>query len=447
MNETKIIKNITDDFFERREKYKILYQENTHLFFENIDAIFNKIELPRNYYLNLSSYFFPFMETIINITGCILPIRVKMLFKNIINKLMIDMLNINNQDLMCDIDEESLRESIKSVSNHSLNFINFINEFDEIDEESKSIFVKEFLLGTMCCFIMRLVSKDINYKLWFYVQSLWIIFDNIIDIPSLKRNKGLIKETIVFLKEKIYNRSLKEIMEYIKYSKEPCLKILKKIILMDNLSKEAKENILKKLGDLYEYSYSIKGLKNEKEAIDKRKIIEITILKCKKSLDIFDYAIIRDKDESRDYKLAFIIQLLDDFTDLRADMENRNNTIFTNKNETLLDRAVNVIILLEYVNKEFPVLLNIFSLAIIGYTDYNKEYLPEVIVKKMKSYVWINYESCNIEKCYDLISNLQFISKLTKIYLNNDLLSNDYNKLTDNEIIAEMNLINMENKY
>ena len=56
----------------------------------------------------------------------------------------------------------------------------------------------------------------------------------------------------------------------------------------------------------------------------------------------------------------------------------------------------------------------------------------------MKEYAHINYEQCNVNRVLNLMMNINFVEKSFKIYLNNDMISNDYNKLSNEQIINEI---------
>ena len=427
--EKNIIKNIINDFTTKKQHYQDIFSNNEEELLSKVDEIFKNLSIPNNsYYYHLSTYFLTFVEKAVNVVDNILPENICNIVKNIINKIFIDILDLNKH-------ESYIKELLNNICNHSLNFCKFLDNYKEIDIKTKQIFIKEFLLASFLPFMIIPIGYIKNYDLWFYIQSIWIIFDNIMDIPDLKNKLCLIKETIFFFENKIYDKSYNEIYKYITISDEPCLKLLKKIFDL-NIGNGDKINICKRFAKLYRYSYSIKGFNKEKES-DGKKIIEISILKTRKSLSIFQCSLNVYLGKVKDqYYISLIIQLFDDFVDLQDDIKDNNITLFLK--DSKIDRAINIIILLEYVNKHFPELNNFFLIAYIAYIDHNKEYLPKSFTNKVKEYAHINYEQCNVNRVLNLMMNINFVEKSFKIYLNNDMISNDYNKLSNEQIINEI---------
>ena len=432
-NEKKIIKEIINNFFEKKELYKKNHLNNNNFLHSKLDNLYNNLNIPNNnYYYHLSTYFLNFMEKSVIMFDKYLPSQVCNIIKNIVNKLFLDILELNKHD-------NYIKELLNNISNHTLNFKTFLNNYENIDNNMKKIFIKEFLIASYLPIMILPYGKIINFDLWFYITSIWVIFDNIMDIPDLRNQYNIISETTLFFKNKIYKKSYNEIFNFIKNSNEPCLKILFNIFLLDNIDDNIKIDICKRFAKLYKYSYEVKKFKEEKETSNLQKIVEIAILKCKKSLNIFKYALKTNNiNEIEEYNICLIVQLMDDFVDLTGDNEIDNNTLFINKKQDNIDKLINLIILLENINKYMPELNNFYLLLVIAFSDYNSKYLDLYYVNKLKKLVNIDFRNCNVKKVLKLMENLNFVEKGIQIYLNNDLISNDYYKLNEEEIIKEI---------
>lgn len=432
-NEKKIIKEIINNFFENKELYKKKHMNDNNFLNNKLDKLYANLNIPNNnYYYNLSSYFLYFMKKSVNIFEKYLPVKICNIIKNIVNKLFLDVLELNKHD-------KYIKVLLNNISNHTLNFLKFLDNYENIDNNMKKIFIKEFLIASYLPIMILPYGKIENFDLWFYITSVWVIFDNIMDIPDLRNKYEMIKETSLFFKNKIYKKSYDEIFNFINNSNEPCLKILSKIFLLDNIDNNIKIEICKRFAKLYKYSYEVKKFKEEKETSNLNKIVEIAILKCKKSLNIFKYALnANDMNEKEEYNICLIVQLMDDFVDLIGDNEINNNTLFINKKQDKIDKIISLIILLENINKYIPELNNFYLLLVIAFSDYNSKYLDLEYVNKLKKNVNIDFQNCNVTKILELMGNLNFVEKGIKIYLSNDLVSNDYYKLNEEDIIKEI---------
>lgn len=431
MNDEKhYIENIIEDFICKKIKYQELF-DNKQLLFDKLDKIFNNLDITNSYYyFYLSSYIFTFIKKI-SFVYEVAPKNVCNVFKNIIHELFIDIFKLKHIDLY-------VKELLENLCNNCLYFCNFINDYKEFNEEIKQIFVREYCIASFSSILMIPIVRIKNYKLWCYIQSIWVIYDNIRDTKDLNNKIKMINNTSLFFKEKIYNKSYEEIYDYILKNEDICLKLLKNIFDLDNLSKEDKINICKKFSKLYNFSYSDKGFKNEKESLGKN-TLNISILKSKLSLDIFAYSFdFININIEKIYMFCFIIQLTDDFIDLQEDINNSNNTIFLEDNQT--NKCINIIILIEYINTYFPELNNFALLLYIISIDYNKQLLEDDFVNYIKQKLNIDYNNFNLIEIFNIFMNIDLIKKILLMYLSN-ITNYDYEKMSKDEILNKIKSI------
>ena len=411
-----------------------------------LDKLYNYLNnlnyLDNDYNYNLSRYFLNFVEKSLMRSDENISINEYNITKNIVYNLYTELLVLNQHDNYIKLLNDNynyIKYVVNNISKYLLIFKTFLDSYDNIDNNMKIYFIKEFLIASSTTICIIPFGKIKNFDLWFYITSIWIIFDNIMDIPDLKNKYELIKESCIFFKNKIYKKSYNDIVNFISNSNEPCLKFLNKIFLLDNIDNNTKIKICKKFAKLYKYSYEVKKFKQEKETSNLNKIIKISILKCKKSLDIFKYSLeLNNMNKVKEYNICLIIQLMDDFVDLIDDYKTNNNTIFINKKQDNIDRLITLIILLEKINKYMPELKIFFLLLVIVISDYNSEFLDLEYVNKLKNKVNIDFKNFNVNKVLKLMEDNNFIEKCFKIYLNNNLLSKDYYKLNKEEIINEI---------
>ena len=424
------INNIINNFINTKKKYKDLFS-NKDLLDDKLNTIFEKLDINNsNYYYYLSTYIFTFLKNTSFVYN-VVPENVCNIFKNIINELFIDLFKLNHID-------KYINELLKNLCNNCLYFCDYIDKYKELDNEIKQIFIREYCIASFSCILMIPIVRINNYKLWCYIQSIWIIYDNIRDMIKLNNKIELINNTTLFFKEKIYDKSYDEIYEYLVTNNDICLNMLKNIFDLDNLSDNDKIDLCKKFSILYNFSYSNKGFKNEKESSGFH-TLNISIIKSKLSLDIFAYSFdFIDMNMEKLYMFSFILQLTDDFIDLQEDIKNNNNTIFLKENKK--NRCITIIILIEYIILYFPELNNFALLLYIISIDYNKDLLEEHFVNYIKKKLNINYNNFNLTEIFNIFMNIDLVKKLLSMYLSNIL---DYNidKLSKNDILNKIKTI------
>ena len=97
--EKNIIKNIINDFTTKKQHYQDIFTNNEDELLNKVDEIFKNLSIPnKNYYYHLSTYFLTFVEKAVNVVDNILPENICNIVKNIINKIFIDILDLNKHE-------------------------------------------------------------------------------------------------------------------------------------------------------------------------------------------------------------------------------------------------------------------------------------------------------------------------------------------------------------
>ena len=134
--EKNIIKNIINDFTTKKQHYQDIFTNNEEEILSKVDEIFKIVTIPnKNYYYYLSTYFLTFIENAVNVVDNILPVNICNIVKNIINKIFIDILELNKH-------ESYIKELLNNINIHCLNFSKFLDNYKEIDIKTKQIFIK-----------------------------------------------------------------------------------------------------------------------------------------------------------------------------------------------------------------------------------------------------------------------------------------------------------------
>lgn len=422
--ENNILKEIIIDYNNKYNKYikKSKFELN-----EIIDKICKDIT-PSNdkYYYKLTENILDYIKKIIYKYKTDLPLNTYITFQNILYYQFNNNLysSVNNFEL---VERKSkIRKHLNTLFKYNIKFCKFIDKYKKLDYDTKGIFMREFFLASIMPYIFISKHKIKNFKVWYYIRCLWIIFDNICDMKDLNTKHFLIKNTKMFFINKIYEKSYDEIIFYLETNNEPCLKIFKKLFKLKDISKEKKIGICKIFAKLFYYSY--KSKKNEK-LTSLNDVLTKTIIKAKLSMDICSYCFDYKFDKLIEfYKFSFMIQLIDDFIDIKEDIYDENITLFTRDNINL-NRTINIFILIEYLNELLPDIdKNIIKAIIIG-LDNGKEKFDKTIVDLFKKNLNINYNNFNLTNILDILSDQNFIKNISLLFLHNNILTNDDDKI------------------
>jgi len=293
------------------------------------------------------------------------------------------------------------------------------------------------------------IGKVKNFILLEKIFKIWIVADNLSDFSLIDKNKSssLIQQLSPFFTKKLYLHS--EIKNnFLLNTQNPIIQCLKEIDELD-INNDLKILIFKRLGKLYKLSYSIKGKKNDILIKNEKKLIKYACLKSRKSLDIFILAIdlnenefnyILRKDFNQEfflklYNLSLAIQLLDDLLDIRKDIQDNCNSIFTTSDKKNCFAWCIVInnVFQQYsgpVQYYFKVLQMLFM-------SYNHQYLADGVKETIEENVkFMNLKVYNMEIIFDLMNDRQFMVNSFNAYLFNNRA--EFFKIDRNEIIKEL---------
>lgn len=448
--EKRIIKKVINRFIKNKNKIQEeLKNKKMNIIIDNLYKYINKSS--NNFYYNASTYLIPYFEKIIYNT----PNRLLKLCSSIIysgtNHILKDIVNSDKEDIN--------KYIINLYENFSILIFNFSKKLDNYEylKNNKSIFLKEFCIGSFFSFMIFNIGKIKNFELWNIIQSLWIIFDNIMDIPQL--DKVIVKNCVNFFENKIYYKSKIEINNFFsKIKNDALIDLLQELFELESIKYNEKIKIFEKFYTIYDYSYKLKGFNKERDIKNSSEMLEVCIHKAMYSVDLFIHCLDFENNEYSNYiyhrnelpinekylKKFYInclsIQLFDDYLDLQEDIKTNGNTIFTLKNKK--KRCIYIINILENVFKHNKHLSNLYLSFFIAITHYNKEFLIDEFSQRICSKININYKICNLKKLFEMISNPFIVEKFLEIYNNSSNLEIK-NYLSKKELSAEFNKINL----
>ena len=448
--EKRIIKKVINGFIKNKNKIQEeIKNENMNVIIDNLYKYINKSS--DNFYYNASTYLIPYFEKIVyNISN-----RLLKLFSSIINS--------GTNHILKDIinsDKENINKYIINLYEHfSVLIFNFSKKLDNYEylKNNKSIFLKEFCIASFLSFMIFNIGKIKNFELWNIIQSIWIISDNIMDIPEL--DNSILKNSIYFFENKIFKKSKEEINNYFsKIKNDISIDLFQELFELESIEYDEKIKIFEKFNNLYIYSYKLKGFHKERNIKNSKEILEVSTYKGIYSVDLFLHCLdfknneysnyiynrnelpINEKYLKKFYINCLSIQLFDDYLDLQEDLKTNGNTIFTLKSKK--KRCIYILNILENVLKHNKQLYNFYLSFFIAITEYNKEFLIDEFSQRICSKINVNYKICNLKKLFKMIGNPFIVEKFLEIYNNSSNLEIK-NYFSKKELLEEFDKINL----
>lgn len=297
-----------------------------------------------------------------------------------------------------------------------------------------SFLVKEFGCSAGVLILYTHFYKFENLELFESIRILWIIVDNIIDRG---KNKRVLKPLTAYLKRRIYNLPEEEEKKFLfKYKDNICIQVIMDI--KNNKKLINKQDFFEDTRTLFMYSYTKKGIKNENSANDYYSILKVALEKSYLSHMMFSHCLEKQTIEPKElYYLCLLTQIGDDLLDIREDLINDGNTIFTI--ETRKNRSIITITLIQCIIEKFKTLRDYGLISIINSVFYNRNLLDQDFVKELGELKIID------SVVYDLkfIEDFLVDNKISE-YLDINLI-NKYDRevehMDDEEIIEKVQII------
>ena len=437
--EKNIFNSVIDNFIDQKNNYIESSVENTlkSMFFDD----FTEFKYSEKFLYQASTFFFPFVKKLISILQYPVANKFSVIMQNIVDEVLITGSRINDPEL-----KEYFKMILNFFCQKCVEFNDFIKKYEIINDNH---FLKEYFIACFVPIMLYPIGKVKNFILLEKIFKIWIVADNLSDFSLIDKNKSssLIQQLSPFFTKKLYLHS--EIKNnFLLNTQNPIIQCLKEIDELD-INNDLKILIFKRLGKLYKLSYSIKGKKNDFLIKNEKKLIKYACLKSRKSLDIFILAIdlnenefnyILRKDFNQEfflklYNLSLAIQLLDDLLDIRKDIQDNCNSIFTTSDKKNCFAWCIVInnVFQQYsgpVQYYFKVLQMLFM-------SYNHQYLADGVKETIEENVkFMNLKVYNMDIIFDLMNDRQFMVNSFNAYLFNNRA--DFFKIDRNEIIKEL---------
>ena len=132
------------------------------------------------------------------------------------------------------------------------------------------------------------------------MQSIWIIIDNIMDIPEL--DNSILKNSIYFFENKIFKKSKEEINNYFsKIKNDISIDLFQELFKLESIEYNEKIKIFEKFNNLYIYSYKQKGFNKERNIKNSHEILEVSTYKTIYSIDLFIHCLDFENNEYLNY--------------------------------------------------------------------------------------------------------------------------------------------------
>ena len=234
-----------------------------------------------------------------------------------------------------------LTKAIKSI----VNFKIYLDRYKICDNTFLKNIV-EIISGTLFLF----QGKIDNYELMEKVMYMWCIVDNIVDEEHLRKHRKKLIPLGKFFKNEVYKKPKQEIEKYLKTKGDDILlNIISDVYKIIDYDKTI--TFFAKTAKLFKYSYIEDTVENKKNP----KFEEILKNSCMKGLLTFDiFYTTTNVQKGIDVPMhCMTTQLWDDLYDIREDMKNNSNTIFTISDE--LDRSILFITLCDLTREKVKI--------------------------------------------------------------------------------------------
>jgi len=432
--EQKFFDDFVGLFLEKKKWYDTLFAESDleqlvelkfYRNFENYDLAYNKISY------RVSSSFLPLAKNVVNVIQNPIMNKLSFILQKVVDENIIHLLRLD--------DSKYVQKILNFFAQKCLEVEQFLEKYS-LDV---SFFLKEYFIACFLSILLLPFGKVKHLELFDLITRIWIIFDNMCDGQYLEKekNKKWKKEVIGFFKDGIYRNKSKRDNYVAKYLDNPVLECCHQI---NSLNLPFEDYIYKKFYKLFKFSY----ITRKEDCNTPKEIIAFSTLKARKCFDIYintleeaeKYWFLRNEEWDlgfiyKYYDLSLGIQLLDDFLDMRKDLEEKNNTIFTDceKRERLsiLMMVQDIFDLHGGKNKYF------YNMVILFAMEYNAQYLPdgirEIMVKKTD---FLNMNAYNGEILFNLLEDPLFVTNLSRTYLFENKM--DFADVTMDKIAEEL---------
>ena len=234
-----------------------------------------------------------------------------------------------------------LTKAVKSI----INFKIYLDKYKICDNTFLKNIV-EIISGTLFLF----QGKIENYDLMEKVMYMWCIVDNIVDEEHLRKHRKKLIPLGKFFKNEIYKKPKQDIEKYLKSKGDDILlNIVSDVYKIIDYDKTIL--FFEKTAKLFKYSYIEDTVENKKNPTFEE-ILKNSCMKGLLTFDIFFTTTSIQKDVDLPM-YCMTTQLWDDLYDLREDMKNNSNTIFTISDE--LDRSILFITLCELTREKVKI--------------------------------------------------------------------------------------------
>lgn len=447
--EKNILQKVINNTLKKKNKYlKIIKKNDSKLLIKSIffKDFVNYNTITEKFLFQSSTLFFPFVKKIIKMLQYPCANKLSFIMQKIVDEVLITGSRIENDELKI-----YFRKILNYFCQKCLEFDDFLKKYDSINHNH---YMKEYFIATFVPMMLYPIGKIKNWELYEKILKIWIVSDNIADCSFIDKKiaKKIIEEVEIFFTEELF---LSDCTQFFLIEGNPIIDCLRDIWLLD-INDWIKLKIFQGLRKLYYFSYSVEGKKKDIESISEINILEKTCVKAKISIDIFSLALdlneevreyIDGKKWNEDfmlkyYNLSLSIQLLDDLLDIRKDIDEKCQSVFTNydKNNCLAYSLIIDNIFSKYggeIRYYFKVLQTLFM-------SYNGIFFPEGVKEEIDNNIkFINLKVYNMEIIFDLMNDREFMISCYKAYLQNnimdfDLYKTDYvleeiQKIVDNE--------------
>lgn len=320
-------------------------------------------------------------------------------------------IEINNiSKFMITMDKKILQEEI--FTQEEFSYFNIMKQKFSLEKfnlflekngiKSKELLKEYFFAYLGSVLIVSYFGKVKKIDLFEKIIFLWIFVDNISDNQQKYNKKDKLNNLFCFFKEKIYNKESSEVLNYFDNLKEDNLIVFIKE-LYEILEKDERVKFFEAAEKLLEFSYSKKGLQEEKNKKGKE-ILVTTILKTFFTFQLL-YFILHKKDTQKNlnqvYILSLITQLADDIIDIKKDVEENSNTLITNS--TKEERSIIILIIFELVITKKSSLNKFLIFSIFYGVNENKDCYEKSFFEEIKNVLgldlynskFINFETFN----------------------------------------------------
>ena len=305
-----------------------------------------------------------------------------------------------------------LTKTVKSI----INFKIYLDKYKICDNTFLKNIV-EIISGTLFLF----QGKIENYDLMEKVMYMWCIVDNIVDEEHLRKHRKKLIPLGKFFKNEIYKKPKQDIEKYLKSKGDDILlNIVSDVYKIIDYDKTV--DFFDKTSKLFKYSYIEDTVENKKNP----KFEEILKNSCMKGLLTFNifYTTTSVPNDIDLPMYCLTTQLWDDLYDIREDMKNKSNTIFTISNE--LDRSILFITLCELTREKVKIYNDYLFTTNFIFLDDRHLFHPKLIeeidkvspIKGMDDMRSSFTKILNDENFYKLLDDEKLINDIEKTEFN-----------------------------